>query len=885
MSLWRRAQEILFRRRLDRETAEELSHHLDLLVARKMQAGLDEPAARREARLEIGAVWTTREQVAEERTGYTLEQMWRELSYAVRVLRRSPALTLLSVVTMSVGLGMSTVLFAMVNGIVLRPLAYPDSHQLVHIAGTHPEAGADRTGVSRGHIADWEEHTTAFDGVAGYYAMGRTVSAGPDGAQVVIAAQVTNDFFSLLRVPPLLGRGFTDDEYRRSQFSGASAPIGPDPVTVLSYGLWQRLGADPGVLGHTLLVDRRPFRIVGVMPSGFAMPEPGVELWIPWSLEGEVARDQFYLGAVARLKPEVSLAAGEDHLNAIVQALAADLPAAERGWRVRLSPLHTETVGASATLLWILFGAVGLLLLVACANVALLSLLRGIDRSQETAVRLALGASSGRLLRELVLESLLLAVTGGLLGLALAAALIALLPALPLPLPRLDEVELDWRAVSFTALVTLIAAMLSGVAQTWRRMRNPPVTALSGSSVRTTDSRQRHVLRDAIVVSQVVLAVVLMAGSGLLVRSFLQLRSAETGFDPSGVLVAPIFLDGQAYRTGDDARTYYRTLFERLRGIPGVVAVGGATAIPTGPLGPDFERPVWPEGRADDAATRMPAAVRMVTPDYFRVIGLPVVDGRSYDERETPTSPRVVILNETLARQLWPGTRAVGQHLVVDYSTAGTYPYEVIGVVGDVRFHGPRSAPQPEIYFPHIHRPYLIMNVVVGTNGDARAIAPLVRGVLREIDPQKPAQGLHLLEEYLGATYARDRQAMVTLLIFAVTAIGLAMMGVYGVLSQSVRERAREIGIRMAMGADGQTLMAWVLMMGLRLTAIGLAVGLPAAWLLTRALEGMLFGVRSADLVTASVVVLSLVVVGGLAAVLPSWRATRVDPVEVLRRA
>ena len=814
----------------------------------------------------------------------TLGQFTRELKYAARVLRRSPGLTLLSVATMGVGIGVSTVLFALVNGIVLRPLPYPEPERLVRIFDTNREAGIDRAGAASGNIDDWRRRAPSFDGIAGFYAMGRTLSTDTD-AEVLITAQVSQDFFPLMRVSPLIGRVFSDDETLRAQFSNAAAPIGADPVVIISHRLWrQRFGGDADVVGRTVTLDRRPFRIVGVMPEGFAMPDRGVQLWIPWDLSRDRPRDQHYLGAIARLKRGVSMPQAEEQLNRVAGELAIEHPATNRGWGVRISSLHAETVGDTATVLWVMLAAVGLVLLVACANVALLALMRGLDRSDETAVRLALGASGARLLREFLMESVLLAMLGGVLGAAIAVGGLRLLPTLTMDLPRLDEVTLDYRALLFIAAVTTLSAVLSGLPQAWRRTRAATLAGLSDGSSRTTAGSHRHFLRDSIVVGQIAMAVVLLAGAGLLVRSFLHLRGADPGFDSRGVLVAPIFLDSQAYSTGDRTRTYYRTLFERLAAVPGVIAVGGATTVPTSPLGPDFERPVWPEGTAADGAERTPASVRMVTPGYFPALGLRVADGRAFDDRDGPASPRVIMVNEALAGRLWPRERAVGRRLVVDYSTAGTYPLEIVGVVGDMRFRGPRSVPQPEIYLPHAQRSYLILNVVLKSAGDPRALIPTVRGVLKEIDPQKPAQGLYPLEDLVGATYARDRQAMVTLLVFAGTAIFLAVLGVYGVLSQRVRERSREIGIRMAMGADASRLVGWVAGSGLRLIAIGVASGLPAAWMLSGLLEGLLFGVEPTDAATAVAVVAGLGGVGLVATLIPSWRATRIDPVVILRR-
>jgi predicted permease len=882
-ALWRRVRETFFRRQLDRESAEELAHHFELLVARKVDAGMDETEARRQARLEVGTIAAAQEHIAEGRTGFIIEQIGREAVYAARVLRRSPGLTALSVATMGVGIGASAVLFALVNGIVLRPLPYSEPERLAWIADTNPQAGIERAGAASGNIDDWRRRSSSFEGIAGFYAMGRTLSSEHD-AEVLITAQVTDDFFALMRVPPFIGRTFTEGEMRRALFNNAAAPIGPDPVAVLSYGLWQRLGSDPAILGRVLTLDRRPFQVVGVMPHGFAVPDRRVQLWIPWDVSKDRPRDQHYLGAIARLKPGVTIDRAEQDLNRVARVLGDEFPETNRGWGVLITSLHSHTVGNTATVLWILLAAVGVVLLVACANLALLSLMRGLDRADETAVRLALGASSARLLREFLMESVLLAAAGGTLGAAIAFGGLRLLPALAIDLPRVEEVGFEYRSLFFILAVTTASAILSGLPQAWRRTRVAPSAGLSIGSTRVTDGGQRHFLRDAIVVGQLAMAVILMAGSGLLVRSFVQLRGTDPGFDPRGVLVAPIFLDSQAYNTGERTRTYYRTLFERLEAIPGVLAVGGATSVPTSPLGPNFERPVWAEGTNPDSSQQVPASVRMATPGYFPALGLRLSDGRAFNDSDGPDSTQVVMVNDTLARGLWPGERAIGRRLVVDQSGGRILSYEIVGVVGDVRFRGPRSEPQAEIYLPHAQRSYLILNVVIKAAGDPRALVSTVRSVLKEVDPHKPAHGLYPLEDLIGATYARDRQAMVTLLVFAGTAIFLAVLGVYGVLSQRVRERSREIGIRIAMGADTTSLIAWVAGVGLRLMGIGAAAGLLGAWALTGALEGLLFGVAPTDGVTAAVVIASLIAVGLVATLIPSWRATRIDPVIILRR-
>jgi predicted permease len=661
-------------------------------------------------------------------------------------------------------------------------------------------------------------------------------------------------------------------------------PVGADPVAILSHRVWQRrFGADPDVVGRSTTIDRRSFRIVGVMPPGFAMPDERVDLWLPWDVAGSRPRDQHYLGAVARLAPGVTIEQAAADLKAVARALGDEHPATNRGWSVAISPLEAETIGSTAAVLWLLFGAVVLVLFVACANVALVALARGLDRRDETAVRLALGATPGRVRREFLLESAILSLAGGVAGVLLAALGLAALPRLAPDLPRLSDVAIDLRVAAFAAAATTAAALLAGLPQAIRASRMSTAPTL-GAGARTTADRGRHALRDTLVVAEVALAVVLVAGSGLLIRSVLRLRATDPGFDARGVLVAPIFLDTQAYSAGARVRAYYAELFQRLSTLPGVTAVGGATIVPTSPLGPDFDRPVWPDGSTNDPSRRVPASVRMVTPGYFPALRLRVIDGRAFDDRDRPETPRVLMVNETLARTLWPGRRVIGERLVVDYSTTGTYPYEVVGVVGDVRFGGPRSAPKPEIYLPHAQRPYLILNVVVRTTGDARGLAPAVRATLRDLDRDKPAQALTPLEDLVGATYARDRQAMIVLAVFGATAVALAVISVYGVLAQRVRERTREIGLRAAMGASAPRIVGWVAAAGLRLVATGLAIGLLLAWLSAGALEGLLFGVRPVDGPTLALVIVATFGVGLAASVVPAWRAARIDPVTVLNR-
>ena len=861
----------------------ELAQHIDLATEEKIHRGMAAHDARRQARLELGNLGVVREELAEARSGFQAEQLLRNVATAWRALHRAPGPTVLSVLTIALGIAAGTILFAIVDGVVLRPLPYPDADRLVRIFDAHPELGVARTGAASGNIDDWRRQARSFDGIAGYYTMGRTISADTD-ADVVLTAQVSTDFFPLARVSPRLGRTFTEAETLAAQFDTAAAPIGTDPVVVISHGLWQqRFGGDATVVERSLMLERQSFRVVGVMPPDFALPEAGVQAWIPWDLSGERPRDQHYLGAIGRVRADISIAQAERDLARVADTLASQYPETNHGWTVRLSPLLTEVVGDTARVLWILFAAVGLVLLVACANVALLSVMRVLDRAAEHALRLALGSTWGQLLRQSWIESLLLAVLGGALGIGLAAGAVQLVPHVLPNIPRLEDVVIGGRVLSFAVGVTTLTAALCGLLPTWRDSQTEPARGLRAASARMTAAARQYRVRNGLVVGQVALALILLCGSGLLVRSFLALSSADPGFDPRGVLVAPIFLDTTAYGSGEQSRAYYQTLFSRLAALPDVQSVGAATTLPTSPLGPDFDRPVWPEG-APDERDRIPAAVRMATPGYFRTLRIDIADGRAFDLRDHPDSIPVVMVSETLASRFWPGRSAVGERLMIDYSTVGTHPYEVVGVVGDVHFRGPRSDPRAEVYLPHAQRSYLIMNVAVRSAGDPRTLIPTIRSVLREIDPHKPAYALTALEDLVDATMTQDRQAMFVLLAFAVAAVALAMLGVFGVLSARVREQRQEIGVRIALGAHRVQIMRWVAAGGVRLLGWGAVFGLLAAWPLSRLLAGALFGVQPTDPITAVLVVALVFAVGTVAMCVPSWRATQVDPVAVLRR-
>ena len=850
------------------------------MAADKRRSGLDAAAARRAARLELGDPEVVREELRDARAGSRLDALAKDARFSLRLLRRRPAFTAAGLLTVTLGVGASTALFAIVNAVVLRPLPLPDPGSLVTIHDSNPAKGIDQAGITTGNLVDWRQRARRFRGIAGQYTMGRTLSVGSE-SEVVLSAQVTEDFFAVLGVRAALGRTFTAEESRAAFFNTAAAPISADPVVVLGNAFWRRrFGGDPGVVGTTVVVERRPMRIVGVMPADFAMPTPEVQLYLPWGLSAAPPRDQHYVFGLARLAPGASLEQAESELRGIAAALALEHPQTNQGWSVRITPLQQELVGDARRSLVLLLLAVALVLVVACTNVALLSLARSLERMPEAALRQALGASRARLLRQFLMEPLLVAAMGGALGVLLAGLGLVALKQAGAGVPRLHEVALDPPALLFAAAATLAAALVSGLPAAVRLSGSEPAPDLAAAANRVAGGRG-HALRDGLVVAEVAVAVVLLAGASLLVRSYQRLRAVDPGFDARGVLVAPIFLDMEHYGSGGRSRSYYTTLIERLRGLPGVVAAGAATALPASPLGPDFERPVWPEQAQDDERLRRSAWVRMVTTDYFRTLGLRLVAGRGFDERDSAEAPRRVVLSEGLAERLFP-RGAVGERLVVDYSTSGVYPYEIVGVVGDVRFSGPRALPRLEIYLPHAQRPYLVMNVALRSTADPLLLAPAVRAVLHELDPAKPAHGLYALGDLVDATYARDRQLTWTLSAFATVAVLLALVGIHGVLSHRVRERTREIGIRIAVGASAGDVLRLVTRHGLRLVAAGVAVGSVLALSLARFIAGLLYGTSGLDPAVAWTMLL-LPLAALVVSLHPAWRAAQTSAATVLR--
>jgi predicted permease len=806
---------------------------------------------------------------------------------ALRSLVRAPGFTLTVALLLGMGVAATTTLFALVDAVLLKPLPYSEPDRLVMLWESNVPQKRLREGPSPGSIDDWTARNDAFEAITGWWTASATLR-GRDGSAPVNGVQVTSGFFDVFRRAPLLGRTFTPDEFagRPSITSGQTA--GLEPVLVLSHRLWQSLGGDPALVGSTVFVEGRSWRVLGVMPPDFAAPDADTGFWTPWDVRAAYRgarfpdgppRDFRFLRVVGRLHPGLSRQAATERMAVLAARAATDHPRTNTGWSIELVPLHDEWVRSSRTGLLLVFGAVFALLLLVCANVASLAIARNTARSRDVAIRLALGAGAGRVVREHLSESawcalltaaVALIVTTWSLGAAVAFA--------PAAIPRLHEVALDTRVVLFAIAAALLATVVGVVVP---GLRGAPAIAPALKDGAPLSGRHAGRMRRVLVVAEIAVTVVLLAGAGLLARSFAGLQRVDPGFRVDGLLVLRIAPDVTRYR-GQAVIDYYGRVFEAIRELPGVVAVAATTFLPMSPIGQDFYRPYWPDGPRPDGTVVPVANVRMTTPGYFATLGLPLAAGREFSARDDASATAVVIVNESLARRTWPGDDAVGRTLMLDYQT-GASPRQVVGVVRDARNYGPRREPAPEIFIPHAQNPYLTMNVAVRTAGDPALLAASARAQALGVDPEQPVHSVTTMERLLDDTMQQDRFAMLFVSLFAVAGLVTATTGVYALLAYTVAQRRREIAVRMAIGASTSSVAWLVVAESLTLAALGCALGALGVAAVSRVAASVLFGIAPQDpltLVATAAVLLSAVL---LASWLPARRAARVNPVAAMR--
>jgi predicted permease len=810
----------------------------------------------------------------------TIHTLRQDIHFSLRMLRKSPGFTAVALLTLALGIGANSAIFSVVNAVLLRPLPYTNPGRLVYLYSQFPTLGFDDFWISPPEYRELQQRAHSFSSI-GAWRTGRVNVAATDNPVRVTSAIVTAEFFTTLGVSPLLGRPFTTDEDR---------PDGPD-VAVISHGLWQRaFGADPKVIGKQVQIDGQPTTITGVMPEGFDIQDAGVDVWQPASIgPNPTNRGSHYLRLVARLARGVTFDQAQSELQTLVASWRSVIPEGHvptpDRHPIRMESLQNKMTGGVETALWLLLGAVGLVLLIAVANVGNLLLAKSEGRRREVAVRIAIGAGRARLVRQFLTESLVLAVIGGAAGLGLGfVGLRVLLARSPDSIPRAGEITLDGRVVLFTLGVSLLAGLIFGLAPLLHLSTRSMAATLKESALRTTAGAARQRLRRGLVVSEMALAAVLVIGAGLLLRSLDALQHVDPGFDAHGLLTFQLYLPPAHYPDATAASSFYATLLDRLRALPGVQAAAAMSGLP--PLRDLNANDTEFEGLAPSRDRPFNVDYyQTIQGDYFHTMGIPVVEGRPFQLGDDASGTPVTLVNETLAKMYYPDQSPIGRRI---RPGGASFWLTIVGVVKDVKQGGLSEPTGTELYFnnPQVAGANIAqrtMNVVVRTSRAPLALSTEVRGAVRELDPSLPLAQLQTMEQNIAQTIRRPKFVTLLLGTFAVLALALAAVGTYGVLSYMVAERGHEIGIRMAMGAQSGDVLRMVLRSGLGLAGAGLLLGLVGAIGLTRLMRSLLFGVSPTDTPTLLLAPVVLGAVAVAACIVPAQRATRVDPVTALR--
>jgi putative ABC transport system permease protein len=797
-----------------------------------------------------------------------LADLLTDARYAVRQLIKTPGFTVVAVLTLAFGIGATTAIFSVVNTVMLRPLPYPDADRLVRVFERVPQYG--RFSVAPANFLDWRQQNTVFERIAAY-ASGSDTFVGADGPERIPRASVSWDVFELLGVAPALGRGFREEE---------DAP-GRNAVVVISHGLWQRrFGSDPGVLGRTISLSGSPVTIVGVMPADFYFPNREVEFWRPIAFQANPTRGGHFLGVIGRLKPDVSHQQADAEMRTIAERLAVQYPQNSRDESAEMATLRELIVGPVRPMLLTLLAAVGVVVLIACANVANLLLVRASVREKEIAIRTALGAGRRRIAMQMLAESLVLAVAGGVLGVLLAYLAISPIKALGVgTIPRVTELALDPTVLVVTLLVTLGTGMIFGLAPAWQAARGGPGAVLKEGGRSSTGSSGRW-MRNSLLVAEVALSIVLLVGATLLIRSFARLTSVDPGFDADRVLAFQVALPPGTYPEDHHRVSFYDRLLDRLRGLPGAEAAAMTQTLPMrGSYVLSFEIQGRTPAQPDDEQS---ANHRVVSPEYFAAMGVPLLRGRLLSERDTQTSPMVAVVDQAFVQRHFPDEDPIGRGIDIGNGTDGFY--EIVGVVGDVHHGGLDATATPTMYVPFTQDVFSAMWIVVKTGGDPASLAGVARQSVREMDDALPAFSIMPLADVVNESVAQRRFSMMLLGLFAFVALFLAAVGLYGVVAYTVNQRTQEIGLRMAIGAEPRDVMRMVVGGGMKLATIGVAIGIAGALALASLIASMLYGVTAFDPASYIVTALVLLAVAALACWIPARRAMRVDPLVALRQ-
>lgn len=802
--------------------------------------------------------------------------MMKDIKYGLRSLIKHPTFTAVCIVTLALGIGANTAIFTVVNAVVLRPLPFQDAERLAMI-WTTKDANQEQP-LSFADYNDLKNQTKTFSAVGAASPLWNLTLTGTGDPEPVQGLFVSANLFELLRVAPARGRNFSADEDR----------IGGTPVAIVSHGLWERrFGGDPNLVGKPIAISGTSATVIGVMPPGFQLLEPAAELWLPLSQNqfASSARPVRLLSVVGRLADDVNPLAANAELRAIAGQWASQYPDSNTGVGLRVVPLHDQVTGKVRPALLLLLGAVGLVLLIACANIINLMLVRSASRRKEIAVRAALGAGRMRLLRQLLTESITLSLIGGGAGILLGSwGVQALLALNPIRLPQYNEIRLDVTVLGVTLAASVITGVLFGLAPAWQTLKFDLHTALKeGGRTAIADSGQRR-LSSLLVIAETAMAMILLIGAGLLLKSFSHLLDVKPGFVTENVLTMQLGLPNAGYQEPQKRAQFLRQLETNLAAAPEVAAVGFVTRLPLMSALNNITTFLAVEGREVPAGERPEIDFRRASTGYFQTMGIPLLAGRLVTEQDVANNTGAVLINEAMAKRFWPGEDPIGRRISTATSTGQQTQWQtIVGVVGSVRHLGLDIEPRPEVYYHTNTSPPFGPVVVIRTTSDPQRLISIARAKVREIDSNVPISNVNTMEQLVAQSVAQRRFGMFLVGIFAALALVLAVVGIYGVVSYSVAQRTSEIGVRMALGASAKDVLKLVLKNGMTLALIGVGIGLAGAFAVTRLMTAMLFEVKPTDVATFAIVSVGLIVVALLACYVPARRAMRVDPLVALR--
>ena len=807
-----------------------------------------------------------------------MRTLLQDLRYAARMLHKHAGFTFAAILTLALGIGANAAIFSVANTVLLRPLPYRQPDELVMVWETAPRLGFPHNDVAPANFIDWRDQNRVFAHIAAFGGDSLTLTGHGDPERIE-GQRVSASLFSVLGVAPAIGRTFAAEE---------DTP-GAGNVIVISHALWQRsFGGDSSIVGQTLKLNNQPYTVIGVMPAQFRFPDREQEYWVPMAFEPEEAagRGDHYISVVARLRPGVTLQQAQGDMDGIAARLQQQYPRTNTDQGIALVPLHEEFAGNVRKPLLILLGVVGFVLLIACVNVTNLLLTRVTARRKELTIRIALGASRLRVARQLLTETMLLSLIGGTFGSLLAIIGVNLLETLvPDSLSQTREVAIDARVLAFCSSISLLTGLLCSLLPVFQVSAINLVGSLKEGGRSNVAGETRHRLRGMLVVAELALTLVLLTGAGLLIRSFYRLSNVETGFDPNNVLTMRLQFSGSQYGDPTKRRAFYDQMLQQVQTISGVQAAGVITQLPLTNQGLQFSFSL--EGQPALAAADLPQAVfRVISNDYFRAVGIPLLRGRSFTQQDSADSQAVVVINRTMAERFWPGQDAIGKRFKIGSSDNPNPWMVVVGVVGDVRQTSIDQTLKPEMYVSyHQDRRFFAVprDLAVKTVGDPMSLVAALRAEIWKLDKDLPLFRVQTMEQVVSKSVSERRFNMLLLAIFAGLALVLAVVGIYGVMSYTTAQRIHEIGIRISLGASAGDVLTLVMRRGLLLTTLGIGFGVVAAFMLTRLMTGLLFGVSATDPLTFTLIAASLTVVSLLACYLPARAATKVNPLEALR--